>query len=274
MFAHIMMISPRTSNWNYISSRKSSIIFQGWQSQPILSGIHSLLSPFWRILELKVTLWKDQMSIFFSIIKQRSLEGEVCQWKIYGALPAHIRWAIHGFQDQFISRNSGQNMSDGQVFGQKVKPLVTRSDNIFPIWDYYSGLYWTGYLTTDVYDKKNYKDMGRLLRVVHKINLAIYISDPPQSPRSKAHYQKLEEFAQQVSYFQHYNGISGTSKYKVMDQLEVKNDELSHMSTQRYKRCLLGLVSISSICYDFFMRIGLRERVRSLFLIQLNLLFI
>ena len=113
----------------------------------------------------------------------------------------------------------------GQVFGQKVKPLVTRSEDIFPIWDYDSGLYWTGYLTTDAYHKKSYRDMGRLLRAVRKFYLPLYLSNP-QSPRSKAHYQKLEEFAQQVSYLQHHDGISGTSKYKVMDELEVKNDEL------------------------------------------------
>lgn len=75
-----------------------------------------------------------------------------------------------------------------------MKPLVTRSEDIFPIWDYDSGLYWTGYLTTDAYHKKSYRDMGRLLRAIRKFYLPLYLANP-QSPKGKAHYQKLEEFA-------------------------------------------------------------------------------
>lgn len=30
--------------------------------------------------------------------------------KYYGALPTHIRWAIHGFEDQFIGSNPNENM--------------------------------------------------------------------------------------------------------------------------------------------------------------------
>jgi hypothetical protein len=37
-----------------------------------------------------------------------------------------------------------------------------------PIWDYDSGLYWTGYYTTDPYHKKNYRDVGRFLYGVQK----------------------------------------------------------------------------------------------------------
>lgn len=33
--------------------------------------------------------------------------------------------------------------------------------------------------------------------------------------------------AEQVSYLQHHDGISGTSKYTVMDNLEFKNEDLS-----------------------------------------------
>lgn len=73
--AHIMMISSRTSNWDCISSRRSSITIQGWQSQLILSGTHNLLLQFWRILELKASLWRGLMSIFFSRIKQSSFGG-------------------------------------------------------------------------------------------------------------------------------------------------------------------------------------------------------
>jgi hypothetical protein len=78
----------------------------------------------------------------------------------------------------------------GEVFGQKVKPVVTRSEDIFPIWDYDSGLYWTGYFTTDAYHKKSYRDMGKLLRNARKFYLPIYLSDP-NSPKNKDNYQKL-----------------------------------------------------------------------------------
>jgi hypothetical protein len=37
----------------------------------------------------------------------------------------------------------------------------------------------------------------------------------------------LEQLAEQVSYLQHHDGISGTSKYMVMDHLEEQNKELS-----------------------------------------------
>lgn len=33
--------------------------------------------------------------------------------------------------------------------------------------------------------------------------------------------------AEQVSYLQHHDGISGTSKYTVMDKLELQNQELT-----------------------------------------------
>lgn len=43
-----------------------------------------------------------------------------------------------------------------------------------PIWDYDSGLYWTGYYTTDSYHKKNYRDAGRFLYGVRKLMLPSY----------------------------------------------------------------------------------------------------
>ena len=120
----------------------------------------------------------------------------------------------------------------GEVFGEKVKPVVTRSEDIFPIWDYDSGLYWTGYFTTDAYHKKDYRDMGRLLRGVRKFFLPAYLAQP-NILKHKQHYQKLEELAEQVSYLQHHDGISGTSKYKVMDKLEMLNEELySYMNNE------------------------------------------
>ena len=64
----------------------------------------------------------------------------------------------------------------GEVFG-KAKPTVTRSEDIFPIWDYDSGLYWTGYYTTDPYHKKYYRDAGRLLHASRKAYLPLYIGD-------------------------------------------------------------------------------------------------
>lgn len=113
----------------------------------------------------------------------------------------------------------------GEVFGGKVKPVVTRSEDIFPIWDYDSGLYWTGYFTTDAYHKKNYRDMGRLLRAARKFFLPFYLSDP-NGAKQKEYYDKLEKLAEQVSYLQHHDGISGTSKYTVMDTLEMQNKVL------------------------------------------------
>ena len=65
----------------------------------------------------------------------------------------------------------------GEVFG-KVKPVATRTEDIFPIWDYDSGLYWTGYYTTDPYHKKNYRDVGRFLHAVRKAFLPLYVSSP------------------------------------------------------------------------------------------------
>lgn len=113
----------------------------------------------------------------------------------------------------------------GEVYGKKVKPAVTRSEDIFPIWDYDSGLYWTGYYTTDAYHKKDYRDLGRFLHGVRKIFVNMYANEP-NSDRNKKYYQVLEEMAEQVSYLQHHDGISGTSKYTVMDKLELQNEQL------------------------------------------------
>jgi hypothetical protein len=71
-----------------------------------------------------------------------------------------------------------------------VKPVATRSEDIFPIWDYDSGLYWTGYFTTDAYHKKGYRDVGRFLHGVRKIWLGTYLNDP-KSPRNIQNYQKM-----------------------------------------------------------------------------------
>lgn len=88
-----------------------------------------------------------------------------------------------------------------------------------PIWDYDSGLYWTGYYTTDPYHKKNYRDAGRYLHSVRKVFTPSYISDP-NSQKNKNAYNLLEQFAETVSYLQHHDGVSGTSKYSVMDSYE------------------------------------------------------
>jgi hypothetical protein len=82
----------------------------------------------------------------------------------------------------------------GEVFGQKVKPVVTRSEDIFPIWDYDSGLYWTGYFTTDAYHKKGYRDLGRYLHGVRKVFLGAYI-EQPKIQKNIEYYQLLEEVA-------------------------------------------------------------------------------
>lgn len=78
----------------------------------------------------------------------------------------------------------------GEVYGKNVKPAVTRSEDIFPIWDYDSGLYWTGYFTTDAYHKKDYRDLGRFLHGVRKIFVNMYVSEP-NSDRNRKYYQKL-----------------------------------------------------------------------------------
>jgi hypothetical protein len=113
----------------------------------------------------------------------------------------------------------------GEVFGKKAKPMATRSEDIFPIWDFDSGLYWTGYFTTDAYHKLDYRSMGRLLRGARKFILPLYLAQP-LTLKNQRHYQKLEELAEQVSYLQHHDGISGTSKYMVMDTLEQTNRQL------------------------------------------------
>lgn len=103
-----------------------------------------------------------------------------------------------------------------EVYGRGVKPVATRTEDIMPIWDYDSGLYWTGYYTTDAYHKKDYRDLGRLLHGTRKIFMNIY-ANQPDSERNKKYYKTLEKVAEQVSYLQHHDGISGTSKYTVMD---------------------------------------------------------
>jgi len=64
-----------------------------------------------------------------------------------------------------------------EVFG-KVKPLAFREEDIMPIWDYDSGLYWTGYYTTDPFHKKNYRDAGRYLHAARKAFAPSYMADP------------------------------------------------------------------------------------------------
>lgn len=65
----------------------------------------------------------------------------------------------------------------GEVFN-KVKPLATREEDIMPIWDYDSGLYWTGYYTTDPYHKKIYRDAGKYLYAARKAFTPLYLLDP------------------------------------------------------------------------------------------------
>ena len=106
----------------------------------------------------------------------------------------------------------------GEVFGQKKKPIAVREEDIFPIWDYDSGLYWTGYYTTDPYHKKNYRDAGRFLYGVRKLFLPTYTNQNAVE-NLKYEYENLEKLAEQVTYLQHHDGISGTSKYTIMDEL-------------------------------------------------------
>lgn len=57
-----------------------------------------------------------------------------------------------------------------------------------PIWDYDSGLYWTGYYTTDPFHKKKYRDIARYLHIIRKAFLPIFTAD---SLKQKENYQKL-----------------------------------------------------------------------------------
>jgi hypothetical protein len=82
----------------------------------------------------------------------------------------------------------------GEVFGKKVKPIATRSEDIFPIWDYDSGLYWTGYYTTDPYHKKNYRDAGRFLHAIRKFFTPYYIIKKGTAEITQE-YEILEQLA-------------------------------------------------------------------------------
>lgn len=65
----------------------------------------------------------------------------------------------------------------GEVFN-KIKPVATREEDIMPIWDYDSALYWTGYYTTDPYHKKNYRDAGKFLYAARKAFTPSYLLAP------------------------------------------------------------------------------------------------
>ena len=75
-----------------------------------------------------------------------------------------------------------------------MKPVATRTEDIMPIWDYDSGLYWTGYYTTDAYHKKDYRDLGRYLYGTRKMFMNIY-ANQPDSDRNKEYYKQLETVA-------------------------------------------------------------------------------
>lgn len=98
----------------------------------------------------------------------------------------------------------------------KQKTIQYREQDIMPIWDFDSGLYWTGYYTTDPYHKKSYRDFSRFLHAVRKVFLLTYMSDSKSDQNIKS-YDLLQKFSQTVAYLQHHDGISGTSRYRVMD---------------------------------------------------------
>jgi hypothetical protein len=106
----------------------------------------------------------------------------------------------------------------GEVFGEKKKPIAVREEDVFPIWDYDSGLYWSGYYTTDPYHKKDYRDAGRFLYGVRKFLVPSYVKEESVEGL-KDEYEILEQLAEQVAYLQHHDGVTGTSKYSVMDEL-------------------------------------------------------
>ena len=74
----------------------------------------------------------------------------------------------------------------GEVFN-KVKNVEFKEEDIMPIWDYDSGLYWTGYFTTDPYHKKKYRDYGRLLAVSRKAFVPAYLTSTTSEQVTKAY---------------------------------------------------------------------------------------
>lgn len=99
---------------------------------------------------------------------------------------------------------------------KKVKPFAFRTEDIMPIWDYDSGLYWTGYYTTDPYHKKMYRDTSRFLNLARKAFFPMSLKRKG-TVETKKIKNILEELAEVVGYLQHHDGISGTSKYSVLD---------------------------------------------------------
>ena len=221
--------------------------------------------------------------------KARSANG-----RFYGAIPTHLRWSIHGYEEQFVHttenlspicqtkgnhidrmRNENkflrhlhqqphvlryfghdfQKFDDysyrvieefmrqfskekcnkvvatytnpteyfkvlyHEVFQKKYKDVAVRTEDIFPIWDFDSGLYWTGYFTTDPYHKKIYRDSGRFLQLVRKMFLPQYLKNPKSAEIIKQ-YELIQRFEEQVSYLQHHDGITCTSKYVILDEYE------------------------------------------------------
>lgn len=102
------------------------------------------------------------------------------------------------------------------VFEKQYKAAATREEDIFPIWDFDSGLYWTGYFTTDPYHKKIYRDSGRFLQLVRKLFLPQYLKNA-SSTESVRQYEQIQRLEEQVAYIQHHDGITCTSKYSVLD---------------------------------------------------------
>lgn len=80
-----------------------------------------------------------------------------------------------------------------EVFEKDVKKMQSREEDIFPIWDYDSGLYWTGYFTTDPYHKKIYRDSGRFLQMARKMFVSTYLGDP-KSVANVEHYEMIQRF--------------------------------------------------------------------------------
>lgn len=74
-----------------------------------------------------------------------------------------------------------------EVFN-KVKPAAIRQQDIMPIWDYDSGLYWTGYYTTDPFHKKHYRDAGRYLHSARKAFTPLYLMSP-NTQKNKQNYK-------------------------------------------------------------------------------------
>lgn len=70
----------------------------------------------------------------------------------------------------------------GQGWGN-ANNVSVRYDDLFPVWNYDNAAYYTGYYTTSPTIKKYYRNMHRILHIIHKA-LALSLTHPPSTQTS------------------------------------------------------------------------------------------